>query len=344
LLLIVNLILFCSLSLFSQHEISDYEQKQIQKIDSLETILKEHLESEKSAEQQSNLNYALIATGIIFIFIIVLEYRSYRSKSMSAKELNVLNEGLVDSNEKLKENETELKELNDTKDRFFSIIAHDLKNPIGNLKNALEVLSKDYQSFSEEDLGEFLSDLDESARSVFELLENLLHWSRSQRGKIELNAANSNINYVVDSNISLLKQMASQKNINLYSKIEEDHFAFFDNNTISTVIRNLISNAIKFTPDGREIFVMAENSESELKISVCDEGVGISEKDSEKLFRVDEKFSTQGTSGEAGTGLGLILCQDFVEKNGGRIWVESEIGKGSQFIFTLPTEGIEEEE
>jgi len=344
LLLIINLVLFCSLSLFSQSENSNYEQNQIRKIDSLETILKEHLESEKSAEQQSNLNYALIATGVIFILIIGLEYRSYRSKSMSAKELNILNEGLVDSNEKLKENESELKELNDTKDRFFSIIAHDLKNPIGNLKNALEVLSKDFKNFSEKDLGEFLSELDESARSVFELLENLLHWSRSQRGKIELNSTNSNINYVVDSNISLLSQMASQKNINLHSKIEEDYFAFFDNNTISTVIRNLISNAIKFTPDGGEIFVVAESSDSMLKVSVCDNGVGISGEDCKKLFRVDEKFSTQGTSGEAGTGLGLILCQDFVEKNGGLIWVESEIGKGSQFIFTLPKEGIEKGE
>ncbi len=335
--IILKVLLFLSFSVLLHAETSDYEQTLVQKIDSLETLIKENSSSEKISKQQSNLNYALIATGIVFILIIGLEYKSFRSKSKVAKTLQTLNKGLIESNKMLKENEVELQDLNDTKDRFFSIIAHDLKNPIGNLKSALEILSDDYKSFSEDELGEFLSELDESASSVFELLENLLHWSRSQRGKIELHPEASDINYIIDSNISLLKQMASQKNINLYSKIKEPRIGFYDNNTISTAIRNLVSNAIKFTPEGGEIFLEAEIVNSELKVCVNDTGIGISEPDKIKLFKICEKFTTPGTSGELGTGLGLILCKDFIEKNKGRIWVESKIGKGSQFIFTVPT-------
>jgi signal transduction histidine kinase len=270
---------------------------------------------EKLNGEQSRTNIALIIIAVLLIVIMIQLLIRMKAKVMV---------------------NTELKDLNATKDKFFSIIAHDLRNPIGNFKISLEVLSQEHDSFSREELTEFLSELNNSASSVFKLLENLLAWSRSQKGEIKLSPEQMDISYIINSNISLLKQMASQKNINLYSRLNEPYFAFYDNNTISTVIRNLISNAIKFTQVGGEICILAENINSELKISICDNGTGISEKDKEKLFKISEKFSTNGTSGEQGTGLGLILCQDFVEKNGGRIWAESEKGKGSKFIFTLP--------
>jgi len=270
---------------------------------------------EELSEVQSRTNTALIIIALLLIVITIQLFIRMRAKA----KIN-----------------TELKELNATKDKFFTIIAHDLRNPIGNFKISLEVLSQEHESFSRGELSEFLSELDNSASSLFKLLENLLAWSRSQKGEIKLSPEQMDINYVINSNISLLKHSASQKNINLYSRLNEPYFAFYDNNTVSTVIRNLISNAIKFTQIGGEISVFAENLDSQLRISICDNGIGISEKDKEKLFKISEKFSNTGTSGEVGTGLGLILCRDFIEKNGGQIWAESENGKGSKFIFTLP--------
>jgi len=237
---------------------------------------------------------------------------------------------------KLEQYLEELKELNATKDRFFSIIAHDLKNPFGALKNLSDILYSMYNDFSEEERLEIISEMYKSSNKLYELLENLLTWSRSQRGTIQFNPEETNLKLITNNCVELLKESANNKSIKLQDEVSEELVVNCDVNMITTVVRNLITNAIKFTPENGEITVFAEKTENEVIVAVRDTGIGISDEDKQILFRIDVHHTTIGTSQEKGTGLGLILCKEFVEKHGGKIWVESEIGKGSTFKFTIP--------
>lgn len=182
----------------------------------------------------------------------------------------------------------------------------------------------------------FAKDFDKSLKNLFALLENLLEWSRSQTGNIEFVAEKFDLAMVLEENKELLQAQAKQKGISLNCYPVDNLIIRAHRNSINTVVRNLISNAIKFTqPDGR-IDVQTRRTANEVVVSVSDTGVGMSPGIVEKLFRIDSKHSTKGTANEKGTGLGLILCKEFVEKNGGRIWVNSEEGKGSVFSFALP--------
>lgn len=237
---------------------------------------------------------------------------------------------------KLEQYLEELKEANATKDKFFSIIAHDLKNPFGALKNLTEILKDMYKEFSEEEKLEIINEMYKSSNKVYELLENLLTWSRSQRGKIEFQLEETNLKLITNNSIELLKEAANKKNIKLTDLIPDDLEIKCDVNMITTVVRNLVSNAIKFTPENGEVKVFAEETENEVIIAVQDNGIGIAKEDIAKLFRIDVHHTTIGTSDEKGTGLGLILCKEFVDKHGGSIWVESELGKGTTFKFSIP--------
>jgi signal transduction histidine kinase len=171
-------------------------------------------------------------------------------------------------------------------------------------------------------------------------LENLLEWARSQTGKIQWVPENIELNQVAKSTVELLSRNAHQKNIRLQNQINGDKpCVYADKNMLHTVFRNLISNAIKFTPDGGEVTINSIETKDFIETRVSDTGIGIAEKDIEKLFRIDTHFSRSGTKDEQGTGLGLILCKEFLVKNGGNIRVESQVGKGSSFIFTLPAAG-----
>lgn len=194
----------------------------------------------------------------------------------------------------------------------------------------------DYHAFTTEERVEYIDLMNKSAKNIFELLENLLEWSRSQTNKIENNPQKFDISVILKNNVELLAEIASNKGVELSMNSTENIFAYADVNMITTVIRNLTSNAIKFTPGGKKILLSAEKIDDKIEVSVSDNGIGISEKDQEKLFRLDVQHTTLGTSNEKGTGLGLILCKEFVEKNSGEIWVESEPGKGSSFRFTIP--------
>ena len=181
----------------------------------------------------------------------------------------------------------------------------------------------------------------QSIQNAYKLLENLLTWSRSQMGNISFKPEEENINLLTNEAIKMLSQLAKNKTISLSNKIPIDLFVFVDRNMFSTIIINLISNAIKFTPKGGVIEVNSQlvnnkNNEKYVEISVKDNGIGITPEIQSKLFNITESHSTQGTEKEKGTGLGLIICKEFVEKHGGKIWIESEKGKGSKFIFTLP--------
>jgi len=239
-------------------------------------------------------------------------------------------------NERLRKAYTDMKETNKTKDKFFSIIAHDLKEPFNTLLGFSELLLKEYDNRAPEENKEMIQHIYNSSIHGFDLLNNLLEWSRSQTGRIEYKPCDFSLTDLVRQNIVSISSAANKKNIDVQNEIKEYIMAFGDQRMINTVVRNLIVNALKFTGSGGEI-VLSQKEENEfIIVTVTDTGVGISEKNLSKLFNLTESFSTPGTEKEHGTGLGLILCKEFVEKNGGKIWVESEYGRGSKFSFSIP--------
>ncbi|HPO48818.1 MAG TPA: hybrid sensor histidine kinase/response regulator [Spirochaetota bacterium] len=232
--------------------------------------------------------------------------------------------------------ERKLEELNKTKDIFFSIIAHDLRNPFTAILGYCDLLTLTIDKKTTEDFLDFIEVVKKSATKAYQLLENLLSWSRSQTGHIEFNRVKFDIKSVVEENVAILQTQADNKEIKLIVEINEITEIEADLNMISTVLRNLINNSIKFTDVGGKIIIGAKKSRDFVEIYVKDNGVGISKENLAKLFKIDEKQSSLGTAKEVGSGLGLILCRDFVEKNGGTITVESEIDSGSTFRFTVP--------
>ena len=239
------------------------------------------------------------------------------------------------SEQDLKENEKRLKELNASKDKFFAIIGHDLINPFGLVMSASEELSSDYDNYSEEDRKNLIEIINKDSKHAMNLLQNLLEWSRSQRGLIKYDPELFFIKEIIDENISLLKENAEIKQNKLISNILPTLIVYADKNMFSTIVRNLLSNAIKFT-EKETIYLSSEIKDGQLHVSIIDSGVGIEEQLIEKIFKIDESISTLGTSGERGTGLGLNLCKEFITLNKGKIWVESKVGKGSKFTFSMP--------
>ncbi len=235
----------------------------------------------------------------------------------------------------LLKSEQDLKELNSAKDKFFSIIAHDLKNPFFGIIGLSEILHEDYNELSEEEKKKLVQEILELARNTHRMLENLLDWSRQQTGNIKFHPKLFNIKHLIDDNFVTAQQQADLKNIKLL-KNYIDITVFADENMINTIVRNLISNAIKFTLPGGSIEASAKQNNDHAEISVKDTGVGMDNATLEKLFRIDQNIKSTGTFGETGTGIGLILCKEFIEMNKGKITVESISGKGSVFTFTLP--------
>lgn len=236
----------------------------------------------------------------------------------------------------LEKQRTELEALNTTKDKFFAIIAHDLKNPFSTVLGLSELLAREFETFDSESLKSFITQIYKYSNNTFNLLENLLQWSMVQTGRMPLRPKMVNLNHIIDENIDLLSGNAANKSIKISKQICPDCSAYVDANQITTVVRNLLSNAIKFTATEGEIIIKIDSIDEFWQISIKDTGIGISEKDQKKLFLIGSNPSTTGTLQETGTGLGLILCKEFVERNGGKIWVESLLGKGSTFYFTTP--------
>ena len=230
----------------------------------------------------------------------------------------------------------ELKQLNQTKDKFFSIIAHDLKNPFITILGFSELLLSDYNELSDEERIFYIDMMKKSAESSHNLLQNLLQWSRSQSGRIDFNPADISIDSMIQQNIDLLTPTADKKNIRIEFDNSQPMTVFADKDMVDTITRNLISNAIKFTNREGKIVIETSDVGNFVKISVKDTGIGMTEEDRNNLFRLDISKSSSGTEQESGTGLGLIICKEFVEKNNGSIFVESTVGQGSTFHFTLP--------
>jgi len=236
----------------------------------------------------------------------------------------------------LKESEARLKELNATKDKFFNIIAHDLKNPFNNILGFSELLVEQMKEKDYSDIEKYAEAINRASCRAMDLLTNLLDWSRSQTGRIEFNPEYNDMVLIINDVIELTGDLARSKSISINLKSEEKIPFIGDRSMISTVIRNLLSNAIKFSFKGGNIEITAAENEKEVIVSVSDNGTGISKENTEKLFKIGDLVSTQGTNNEKGTGLGLILCKEFIDKHGGKIRAESEIGKGSRFIFSIP--------
>ena len=241
-----------------------------------------------------------------------------------------------ESEEQLKQQKDELKELNATKDRFLSILAHDLKNPFSSLYSLSELAIENYQILEEDEKLKMLQNIHKSAELIYNLLENLLSWSKSQRGRIDYSPGRFNLSKIIEVNMNLHQIPAEKKGIVLSANVEDELPAFGDREMINTVVRNLINNAVKFSNKGDTVRAEVKVKGNMFEVAVSDLGTGISAENVSKLFRIGEKFKSTGTAGETGTGLGLVLCKEFVKKNGGEIWVNSKEGSGSEFFFTIP--------
>ena len=246
--------------------------------------------------------------------------------------------------EKLLETTQNLKKANASKDMFFSILAHDLRSPMGNIMQLSNLLDVNYDSFDDENKVSYIKLIKNLSEKTFELLENLLAWSRVQLNKIDFTPEKINLKDIAEETLAIYEENIKNKEIQLINKLNTDIFVLVNEESIKLVFRNLLSNAIKFTPQKGKIEITAnkvknpDNGKFHHEICIKDTGVGIPKDQIPIIFDVDRNFSTKGTNNEKGTGLGLILCKEFIEKNNGDISVKSTLGKGSQFCFTLPSE------
>jgi signal transduction histidine kinase len=235
-----------------------------------------------------------------------------------------------------KDNEEKLKSLNSSKDRLFSIIAHDLKNPVYGMVGISEILYDDFYTLDDNVKLDFIKDINDLSCNTHRMLVSLLDWSIHQSGRVNFTPCKLDLCSLLGRKVLEADNQASLKNIKVNLSQVEHILAYADENMIDTVIRNLISNAIKFTGNEGEINVSAEIKDDNAVIYISDNGIGISPENCQKLFKIENTYKSTGTAGERGTGLGLLLCKDFIEKNGGTISVSSKPGKGSTFCFNLP--------
>lgn len=237
---------------------------------------------------------------------------------------------------RLKKSKQKLMKSNQTKDKFFSIIAHDLRSPFNAMLGFSDILVNNFDKYDDKKKKKIVGIIRQNVQQTYKLLENLLTWSRLQRGIINFKPTKENLYYLSAGVIELLKQTAESKSITLKNEIPNDIFIKADINMLSAILRNLISNAVKFTQKDGEVKIKAKEKQDFIEIIIEDNGIGISPEIQSKLFKITENVSTVGTENEKGTGLGLILCKEFVEKHGGKIQMKSKIGKGSKFSFIIP--------
>lgn len=299
------------------------KESQVEKLEALRKEREKEIEAQKKSQ---NLLVALIVlslvTGILILYLYLLKRKS--------------NFTLHAAKGKVEQQNVKLQELNATKDKFFSIIGHDLKGPLNSLTSFSHLLIDHMDNMTREDIQMLARDLDKSVKNLFALLENLLEWARSQTGNIDFTPEVIDMAEILELNANLLESQAKNKQIRIVINNNGACLVKVHKHSINTVVRNLISNAIKFTSDGGVITLDAKPENDNIIVSVADTGVGMSRDVINQLFRLDKKHSTRGTANEKGTGLGLILCKEFVEKNGGKMQVISEPGKGSVFSFYLP--------
>jgi len=287
-------------------------------------------------KKQSDLIRYLFLSSLLVLVFGLLGLHSYRRKKNTSEQLREQNIQYYYANKELMHSENNLHELNTTKDKLFSIIGHDLINPFQALLGLAQLLHDHSEEINHEDRKKYCHLINLSAHNLYNLLQNLLQWTSVQTGKLKFEPAEFNLHGRAEETISLMKASAEKKGIILLNEVDKEIWGNADANLFNTILRNLLNNAIKFTPSGGLIRIRSAEEETVVQIEVADNGTGIPENHLDKLFDLEKTFSTKGTSEEEGSGLGLILCKEFVEKNGGEIWVDSVPGQGSSFFFTVP--------
>jgi len=268
----------------------------------------------------SNIALIIILTLITIMFVYVL---------ITSKQRRT-------QNKLLSEQKEELDQTNKTKDKMFLIIGHDLRGPVGNLKALIEMLLEEDEVRESKNLMETFSVFMKSIQAVSDLLENLLLWAKSQRGEMSFNPENLSLNTIINRNLQLFRSIADFKEITLHVELGNNYEVFADKNMLLSVVRNLISNAIKYTPKGGSIYITTEEESGFYKTSVRDTGIGFNKATAQKILNSKSFYSTAGTANEVGSGLGLLLSKEFVERNGGHLWAESSPNNGATFYFTIP--------
>ncbi len=235
----------------------------------------------------------------------------------------------------IKENQQKLKELNETKDKFFSIISHDLIGPFNTIVGLSDLLLSDYNSYDDRKKKSIIKQIYGSSTSMYKMLANLLNWASTQTGTIEYTPIDFKLKEIVDEVVNILNPQANEKSITIINNIRDNDWVVADPMMTNTVIQNLIANSVKFTNKGGEINIYSQIMKNEFLISISDNGIGIKREIIDSIFTINKEKKQKGTANESGTGLGLVICKEFVEKMGGKIWVESQLGKGTTFFFTL---------
>jgi signal transduction histidine kinase len=274
-------------------------------------------------KNKERLSYLFIAITLIIILVAGLVLLMYISKRKS--------------NRQLEEKNKIISEINASKDKFFSIIAHDLRSPFNSLLGFTQLLVEELSTMDKDQIQQIAVTMRKSATNLYRLLENLLEWSRLQRGLIAFNPEPILLMPKVLADTALIMESANKKEISFNYDIPENLKVYADENMLGGILRNLVSNAVKFTPKSGKVTIAAKSMDNAVECSVSDTGIGMNQEMQENLFNIDVNTSRKGTEKEPSTGLGLILCNEFVGKHGGKLWVESEEGKGSTFHFTLPS-------
>lgn len=276
-----------------------------------------------------------LTTLVLAVSIIVVSYIFYRKKVKLADELAKVNTQLEEKNQKLTISESSLRKLVFAKDKYISILAHDLRGPFQGLMGLIDVLNKDFGTMRQSEIKEFLQLIESSIRNLFDLLDNLLEWSKMRTGSVQVERSQISLNSVIDEIVAIYQSNAMQKNIVLIADLQNDIVISASEHMLKSIIRNLVSNAIKFTSQGGYVRIKASRIDGTVEIRVSDTGIGISQENIVKIFSND-RFSTEGTEMEKGSGLGLILTKEFVELHNGTITVSSQEGKGTEFVIALP--------
>ncbi|MDX9845710.1 MAG: tetratricopeptide repeat-containing sensor histidine kinase [Tenuifilaceae bacterium] len=286
------------------------------------------------------LSVLLLFLVIVLMVFIILANRRIKQ---AVEQLTRKNEEATEQKETIQqkvkaldEKNSELQSSNSIKNKLISVIAHDLKNPFNSISGYSELLVSNFREYTNDEVENFLGIIHDSAIKGNMLLDNLLQWSRLQTSSIQFLPVEHPLYRIVNDELFFATQKAKEKNIEILNEIQEDLVVYADSNMLKTVIRNLVSNALKFTPEGGTICIVAKKEVASLLISVSDSGMGIEPHIKEKLFTGEAGVTTASTSGEKGTGLGLMICRDFIKKHGGEIWVESKPGHGATFFFRLP--------
>ncbi len=308
-----------------------------QYLDDRDILLAENHLKKVQLVKKNAVQYVLIVVVVASLIISFLLFTRYRLKRRYADKLDEQIRIIGDTNNALADSEAQLLSLNATKNKFFSVLAHDLRNPLSGIITASTTLQNNYGTFEDKQKKGFIEIINASARQLENLVTNLLHWSKTQTGRGTFQPVKLNLRERIENVFKFSEINASKKNITMNHGLDGSEIAYADKEMLTTIMRNLVSNAIKYSNYGGNIAVNAVLEENVYIISVKDSGIGISPGNLKKLFKFDEKISTYGTEDEVGSGLGLILSKEFVEKNGGKIWVDKTSKQGTTFKFTVPT-------